>query len=160
MSLAARGVARAAAPLMATLLLLDGCGGSGSSAKKADPAEAGLGKAADRSTCVPDAKKLASYPTAFPKTFVFPPRTVLYDAQDRGAQGVVVTGVTDLPFKQVLAALNGPAQAAGFKVTSGETEAHDAEANWTGNGFRGRWAIRESSTCPGETVVQVLSTNQ
>jgi hypothetical protein len=159
-SVAARGAARTVAPLIGVLLLVGGCGGSGSSPKKADPDEAGLGKAADRSTCVADAKKISSYPSGFPKNFVFPPRTIVYDAQDRGAEGVVVTGVTDLPFKQVLAALNGPTQAAGFKVTSGETEAHDAEANWTGNGFRGRWAIRESSSCSGETVVQVLSTTQ
>jgi hypothetical protein len=70
----------------------------------------------------------------------------------------VVTGVTSTPFRKVLAALNGPAQRAGFKVTDGETEEHDAEANWVGNGYRGRWAIRESGSCPGETVVQVLST--
>jgi hypothetical protein len=86
-----------------------------------------------------------------------PPQTIVYDAEDRGDEGVVVTGVTDLPFTDVLGALNGPAQDAGFTVTSGETEEHDAEANWSGNGYRGRWAIRESATCPGETVVQVLA---
>ena len=47
----------------------------------------------------------------------------------------------------------------GIAVTAekGETEAHDAEAEWKGNGFHGRWAIRESAKCSGETVIQVLS---
>jgi hypothetical protein len=45
-------------------------------------------------------------------------------------------------------------------VTSGETEEDDAEANWAGNGYVGRWAIKKSATCPGETVVQLLSQRQ
>ena len=65
--------------------------------------------------------------------------------------------MTDTEFKDVLAALNGPAQKAGFQVTNGETEADDAEASWSGNGYTGRWAIKESASCPGETVIQLLS---
>ncbi len=137
--------------LAASLLLVAGCGESGNAH------DAQFGAAADTSTCVKDAQQVSSYPDGFPARFPFPPRTVVFNAQDRGADGVVATGVTPLPFKQVLASLNGPAQKAGFKVTDGETEEHDAEANWTGNGYRGRWAIRESGSCPGETVVQVLS---
>jgi hypothetical protein len=146
-----------AATVAAAALLLAGCGssGSGSEAKGKDVFE----KAADRTVCVKDATAISTYPTGFPRDFPFPPSTVVYNAQDRGQEGVVLTGVTTLPFKQVLAALNGKAQAAGFKVTSGETEEHDAEANWSGNGYRGRWAIRESGSCAGQTVVQVLATH-
>lgn len=135
----------ALAALAAGAVLLAGCG------------QHDLDKAADTSTCVKDAHRVSSYPQGFPADFPFPPRTVVFHAEDRGSDGVVVTGVTATPFKQVLAALNGPAQRAGYKVTSGETEEHDAEANWAGNGYRGRWAIRESGSCPGQTVVQVLS---
>ena len=53
--------------------------------------------------------------------------------------------------------LNEDAVAAGFEITDGETEEHDAEANWTAGEHDGRWAIRESGTCPGETVIQVLA---
>jgi hypothetical protein len=139
------------AALAASLLLVAGCGES------AAEHDAEFGAAADTSTCAQDAQQVSSYPDGFPARFPFPPKTVVFHAEDRGADGVVVTGVTRTPFKQVLASLNGPTQRAGFKVTNGETEEHDAEANWTGNGYRGRWAIRESGSCPGETVVQVLS---
>jgi hypothetical protein len=132
--------------LAAGLALVAGCGAGN------------LDLAADTSTCVKDAQQVSSYPAGFPEHFPFPPRTVVYHAEDRGQDGVVVTGVTSLPFRQVLAALNGPAQRAGYTVTTGETEPHDAEANWQGNGYRGRWAIRESASCAGQTVVQVLST--
>jgi hypothetical protein len=135
---------------------LAGCGGSDSSTA-GDPDEEEFSAAADRSTCLADASPVDSLPDGYPADFPKPPQTIVYAAEDRGEEGVVVTGVTDLPFTDVLDALNGPAQDAGFTVTSGETEEHDAEANWSGNGYRGRWAIRESATCPGETVVQVLA---
>jgi hypothetical protein len=138
------------------LLAVSACGGADSSTS-ADPDQESFSAAADRSTCLADATMVTSLPVGYPIAFPMPPQTVVYDAEDRGSEGVVVTGVTDLPFKDVLAALNGPAQDAGYKVTNGETEEHDAEANWEGNGYRGRWAIRESASCPGETVVQVLS---
>ena len=73
--------------------------------------------------------------------------------------GTIVTGVTATRFPSVLAFMNHQVAGAGFEVEKGETEEHDAEAEWRGNGFRGRWSIRESATCPGETVVQVLSTS-
>ncbi len=140
--------------LTALLLAGAGCGGESKAQKERDRE---LEKAADRNTCLADAKRVSDLPAGFPADFPFPDQTVVYDAEDRGSDGVVVTGVTSLPFKEVLAAMNGPAQDAGFKVVDGETEEHDAEANWTGKGFRGRWAIRESGSCDGETVVQVLA---
>lgn len=145
---------RRVAVLSAVLVLAtSGCGAKGTAEKDKGDFE----QAADRNTCVADATKVSHLPSGFPQDFPFPPKTVVYSAQDRGKEGVVATGVTSLPFKQVLAALNGPAQDAGYKVTNGETEKHDAEANWAGNSYRGRWAIRESGTCDGETVVQVLA---
>ncbi|HEU4568532.1 MAG TPA: hypothetical protein VFR99_10895 [Marmoricola sp.] len=137
--------------LAVSLLLVAGCGETG------EEHDSDFGAAADTTTCVKDAQRVSSYPEGFPGDFPFPAKTVVFDAEDRGQDGVVVTGVTSAPFRKVLAALNGPAQQAGFQVTDGETEEHDAEANWTGNGYRGRWAIRESGSCPGETVVQVLA---
>jgi hypothetical protein len=147
------------------LIALAACGNDSSSGsagdQSADP-DAGTSSdqftaAADQTTCVADAKAVDSFPDGYPSDFPMPAQTVVYSVEDRGEDGVVVTGVTDLAFKDVLAALNGPAQDAGYKATSGETEERDAEANWEGNGYRGRWAIRESAHCPGETVVQVLS---
>lgn len=140
--------------LVATLLLLTaGCGNGGSS----DPDAQGFSAAADTSTCVADAHQVNDFPDGYPTSFPLPDGTVLYNVEDRGEEGVVATGVTKTTFKDVLHALNGASQKAGFKVTEGETEEHDAEANWSGNGYTGRWAIRESSSCAGETVIQLLS---
>lgn len=145
-----------AALSLAALVLVAGCGQSG--AKHEEHGEHDLEKAADLSTCKADATAASTpYPSGFPSDWPFPPQTVVFNAEDRGADGTIVTGVSAAPFKQVLGFLNSTVAAKGYHVTNGETEEHDAEANWSGQGFHGRWAIRESGTCPGETVIQVLS---
>ena len=137
------------------LLVPTACGG-GDDSEAGDPDADAFSAAADTSTCLADAQQVASYPGGFPTKYPLPKGTVVFNVQDRGADGVVATGVTDSPFDQVLRDMNA-ASKAGVSRTSGETEEDDAEANWTGNGFTGRWAIRKSATCPGETVVQLLS---
>jgi hypothetical protein len=144
----------ATALVSALLVLTAGCGSTGASA---DPDAGGdQTAAADTSTCLADAHPVGDLPAGYPTDFPLPDGTVVYHVEDRGQEGVVATGVTRTAFPDVLTALNA-ATSAGFKVTEGETEDHDAEANWIGNGYTGRWAIRESASCPGETVIQLLS---
>lgn len=141
---------------------LTGCGADSgdSSAESAGErtAEQGLTQAADVTTCRADAKPIARpYGEGFPEGWPFPPRTTVYHYENRGASGSIVTGISSAGFRTVLAFMNHDVADAGFKVESGETEEHDAEAEWAGNGYHGRWAIKESATCPGQTVVQVLA---
>jgi len=142
------------APFVTALLLLPtACGGEDDSG---DPDGDRFTAAADTDTCVADAQPVASYPDGYPTDYPMPAGTVVFHVEDRGADGVVATGVTDRPFDEVLRDMNAAA-GAGFARTSGETEEDDAEANWTGHGFTGRWAIKKSASCSGETVVQLLS---
>jgi hypothetical protein len=149
---------RAAALGAAALLLtLAACGGDPGNADETR-GEHDLEKAADRSTCAADAEAVATpYGGQFPAGWPFPPGTTVYDVEDRGEQGTIVTAISTASFKEILDFLNHDVVGQGFRVESGETEAHDAEAEWAGNGHRGRWAIRESAQCPGETVIQVLA---
>lgn len=143
----------------ALLLTLAACGGD----PEVGGDEAGDGgrtleKAADRSVCAADAKAVATpYGGQFPDGWPFPSGTTVYDVEDRAEQGTIVTAISTAPFKAILDFLNHDVAGQGFRVETGETEAHDAEAEWEGNGHRGRWAIRESAQCPGETVIQVLA---
>jgi hypothetical protein len=147
------------APVLLAVVLASPLAGCGGSAESSSPARADLTKAADLSTCAADATAVdPPYGDGFPEDWPFPGSTVVYNAEDRGADGTIVTAVSTAPFARVLDVMNGEVVDAGFAIEKGETEAHDAEAEWEGNGFRGRWAIRESAQCPGETVVQVLST--
>ena len=153
-----RRFARAAAALATVALAagsLGGCGGSGAEKQKE---KIGTAAAADLTTCKADATDAAKpYPDGFPADWPFPSQTVVFNAEDRGADGTIVTGVSSTPFKSILAFMNHDVVGKGFTIEKGETEDHDAEAEWKGNGFHGRWAIRESARCSGETVIQVLS---
>lgn len=166
------GPARPAIVLLAALTMsvsLTGCGGGSSSGSgKSEERDHGKGRvkigssaAADVSTCTDEATAAATpYGRAFPQAWPFPPKTVVFDSEDRGRFGTIVTGVSASSVKDVLAFMNKDVVGAGFETEDGETEERDAEAEWKGNGFRGRWAIRASGTCSGETVIQVLSTNR
>ena len=151
--------------LVAAFLLTAGLSACGSNdkaqdpdAQGSDPGEHALESAADRSVCRADAKPVDKpYGEGFPEAWSFPPQTTVYDVEDRGETGVIVTGVSSAPFKDILDYLNHDAVDAGFAVTEGETEEHDAEANWKSDQQVGRWAIRESGDCPGETVIQVFA---
>jgi hypothetical protein len=114
--------------------------------------------AADESTCRADAEEIdPPYGDSFPAAWTFPPDTTAYHVEELGSTGTVVTAVSEAPFDDVLDFLNQDAVDAGFEITEGETEEDDAEANWTSEEFRGRWTIRRSADCPGETVIQVLA---
>ena len=153
---------RIATALAAVALLastLTACGGEPKEAEQ--HARESFSAAADLSTCQDKAKPAGTpYGDAFPQDWPFPAKTVVFNAEDRGADGTIVTAISSTPFKQILAFMNHDVVGNGFKIEKGETEEHDAEAEWEGNGFRGRWAIRESAQCPGETVIQVLSTDE
>ena len=137
---------------LATVFVLSGC---------EDKEAKILDHAADPTTCLAQATAAATpYPDGFAADWPWPDQSVVFNVEDRGDDGTIATAVTALPFKDVLAFMNGPVTEAGFVVKDGETEEHDAEADWSGNGYRGRWAIKESSTCAGETVIQVLSTDK
>lgn len=118
-------------------------------------------QAADVTTCSADATAAPTpYGGGFPSDWPFPPETTVYHAEDRGGDGTIVTGISAADFRTILGFMNHQVVDAGFAIEQGETEEHDAEAEWRGNGFRGRWAIKESADCPGETVIQVLSARQ
>jgi hypothetical protein len=103
------------------------------------------------------AAKQVGLPAGFPADFPLPPGTVVYSVDNRGADGIVVTGVTATAFKSVLSSLQTDLPAHGYTPKEGETEPHDAESNWTSAGYEGRWAIREIPQCSGETLVNVVA---
>ncbi len=137
------------------------CGADESKGESKDGSAAESGAttgSADESICRADASAVDEpYSDSFPTSWVFPPDTTAYHVEERGATGTIVTAVSEAPFDEVLAFLNNDEVDAGFEISEGETEEDDAEANWTSDDYRGRWTIRKSPDCPGETVIQVLA---
>jgi hypothetical protein len=149
-------VFRQAAALAAAccMLVLSACHSEGEDAD----ADKGSPVNVAGAVCSKDAvAKQVSLPDGFPADFPMPPGTILYSVDNRGADGIVVTGVTATAFKSVLSSLQADLPAHGYTAKEGETEPHDAESNWTSAGYDGRWAIREIPQCNGETLVNVVA---
>lgn len=106
--------------------------------------------------CVEQAKE-ASVPSSFPTEFPLPEGSKVHASEERSGSRTIVYAVVDRDVKAVLRQLQTDVPAAGFKLTEGEVEERDAESNWTGNGYTGRWAIREVAGCPDQTSVSVLA---
>jgi hypothetical protein len=121
-----------------------------------DPDAGGGAAPLEDAVCSADAKA-ASLPQGFPGSFPLPHGTTVTKAEKRSDARVILTAVTSTKFHATLRFLQTKVPAAGFALREGEVEEHDAESNWEGNGFRGRWAIREIPDCGGDVLVQVLS---
>jgi hypothetical protein len=101
--------------------------------------------------------KAGQPPAGFPSAFPLPAGMVVTSAEDRGAGGLVISGVTATGFKDVLKGLQTDLSAKGFTPKNGESEPHDAESDWSSTEFDGRWAIRELSQCGNQTLVSVVA---
>ena len=146
--------------LVALVLLaaatLAGCGGGESDEDKA--AEKQLrASGAPTPVCADQVTDPATVPAAFPADFPLPDRAVVYGSERRSGGRTIVYAVVDSDVKVVLKQLQDAMRGAGFTQTEGEVEERDAESNWTGNGYTGRWAIREVAGCPEQTSVTVLA---
>lgn len=139
-----------------TAAVLTGCGGGESEEER--KAEQQLA-ATDAPTpvCVNEVDHEAEVPASFPSDFPLPDGSVVYAVQKRSEGRTIVYAVVNRDVKSVLTQMQGGPEAAGFEATEGEVEERDAESNWSGNGFTGRWAIREVAGCPEQTSVTVLS---
>jgi hypothetical protein len=129
-------------------LVTAGCGGS-------DEEEAG------RPSCMASLKA-ASLPDdgSFPEDWPFPKGTVVTGAEPAPGGGLAVTAQVGSEFDEVLPFMQHDLEDAGFVATQGEAERDDAEAVWSGNGYAGTWAIKESDTCEGTTLLQVAAAKQ
>jgi hypothetical protein len=135
---------------------LSSCGGGESDEDRAVEKQL-RASGAPTPVCVDQVKDAATVPAAFPADFPLPDGAVVYGAERRSGGRTIVYAVVDRDVKAVLQQLQDGMKGAGFTLTEGEVEERDAESNWTGNGYTGRWAIREVAGCPEQTSVTVLA---
>jgi hypothetical protein len=156
-------------PLLALVLLaglLAGCGEGGASAaspSSSHEADGGKGAGAERSgtpetvDCPADATAV-DVPGGF--SAPLPQGTVVVAVDQRDDGRTVLTGVVPAAEPDVLADLQQAYPAAGITLTEGETEARDAESNFTGGGLTGRWGIRTLENCsPAATRIDLVVRN-
>ena len=147
-----------AAIALTASVALTGCGGGESDAEKLKEKQL-ANSGAPTPVCVDQAKD-ETVPASFPTEFPLPDGAKVYASEERSEGRTIVYAVVDRDVKAVLNQLQTDVPAAGFKLTEGEVEERDAESNWTGNGYTGRWAIREVAACPDQTSVTVLAAKQ
>jgi hypothetical protein len=97
-------------------------------------------------------------PPEFPANFPLPPGTVITARENRSDDRIILTTV--VPALDVKGAAQFFEQAlpkAGFTITEGESEPGEAEANYEGNGYKGRWKVNSIDGCSGAISLTVLA---
>lgn len=90
----------------------------------------------------------------------YPNRTVVYDVEVLGENGVRVTGVTDLRFNAAREQMRIRYSKLPFEIVDEDRGLTAFAANWTGPSITGRWLVTDiSEVCPGETEVRILWTS-
>lgn len=126
--------------LAALSVALAGCGGDAAPAAVLIPACAHAGPA-------------TAAPSGFPSSFPFPPNIRITGGQPLYG-GVVVSGTIAGDFAPTVNSLVAAMPLAGYKTLYSEAEPpYDAEAEYLGHGYIGRWRIHAhynaSELCPG-----------
>jgi hypothetical protein len=98
----------------------------------------------------------ADRPDGFPADLPLPAAFVVTGSEQRSEGRVVLDGVATDDFETTLHFLQRELPKAGYRLTEGEVEEHDAESNFSGHGLRGRWAIRVADGCRDRTTLEVV----
>jgi len=138
--------------VLAAASVLGGCESDELEAAMAEPAATVTSLAP---VCAQDAKPVA-LPGSFPSEAALPGTFVVTQVEARSQGRTVVTAVSPKPFAQTLADMQKAYATRGWTASEGEVEERDAESNFSGNGLRGRWAVREMPECTGNTSVSLL----
>jgi hypothetical protein len=151
--------------LLTAVAVLPGCSGGsdprGPSAEQRTEADGSAVGTAERSGTprsvdCPGTATPVDLPQGFPAPL--PTGTVVVAVQQRDGGRTVVTGVVPAPEDQVLKELQRVYPAAGLRLVEGETEEHDAESNFTGDGALGRWGVRALADCsPVATRIDLVA---
>jgi hypothetical protein len=96
-------------------------------------------------------------PASFPADFPLPENSTITGGEQRSGDQTVVTAVVRQDFKTLLAYMQTRLPAAGLIPSEGEVEEHDAESNFTGPNYRGRWQLRVIPDCPDQTQLTILT---
>lgn len=106
------------------------------------------------------AKTTAARPSdaEFPAGFPLGPGTVITKAEPRSGNRMVIESVMPMPWATALDYLNAAIPGAGFTMSGGESEPNlEAESNYAGQGFRGRWVLHTIANCPDASTLTVLA---
>lgn len=143
---------------MGVVVLLGAVSGCGADQAAAVPDEAGASRTPVPATtvCAKDATAVG-VPQELPAQAALPNGYVVTNVEARSGSRIVVTAVSPKEFTATLADMQRIFSENGWTMSQGEVEAGDAESNFSGNGVKGRWAIRGIDQCEGNTTVSLVT---
>lgn len=128
-------------------ILLSGCEGMPGAAERAVNAPCG-------------AVTAGPLPAGFPKSFPLPPGAAITSRETRSADRIIVETIVPGDVKSVAVFFERALPQAGFTPGKGESEPSEAEASWSGNGYRGRWKANSIVNCPDKVSLTILAQPQ
>jgi hypothetical protein len=129
---------------------LVGCGSEGDTKATAGPAVTTL------PDCAPAATPMA-LPDAFPEMFPLPRGAVVREARDDG-KTMNVEALVPGEIRGVAETLLVAIPQAGFDLGEGDSEEHEAESHFSGNGFAGFFKLNTVGGCDGANTLAVVLT--
>lgn len=95
-------------------------------------------------------------PADFPAGFPLPPGTALTSEERRSGGRLILHTFAPSDARDVARFFERELPPAGFRITGGESEPGEAEANFEGTGLLGRWRARNVPDCPGAVSLDIL----
>jgi hypothetical protein len=103
---------------------------------------------------------LVARPQALPARFPLPPGTVVTASSEPHSGQLVVAALIPSDLQDAASFFNESLPANGFRQGLGDSESNEAEAPFTGNGFRGKWKVNSIAGCPTAVVLTLVLIRQ
>ena len=95
-------------------------------------------------------------PSSFPSSFPLPPGTVVTSTQN-SAGGVILNAVAPGEIDSTKEFLETQVPKAGFDLDGTESEDNEAESEFEGHGYKGRWRLHSISGCPNALTLTLFA---
>ena len=138
--------------VVALLALAAGCGGG------SGPRVTSAGPPPKLPACAK--AKVVRPPPDFPADFPLPPGTVVTASSQPHDGQLVLAGLVPADLQDAAAFFNESLRASGYRQGLGDSESNEAEAPFTGNGFRGKWKVNSIVGCPAAVSLTLVLIRQ
>jgi hypothetical protein len=102
----------------------------------------------------------AARPRALPTDFPLPPGTVVTASSEPHSGQLVVGGLIPADLQDAASFFNEALPERGYRQGLGDSESNEAEAPFTGNGFRGKWKVNAIPGCPAAVELTLVLIRQ
>jgi hypothetical protein len=126
--------------MVVLMALASGCGGS------SEPPVTAASPPPKLPACV--TAKAVARPPGLPADFPLPPGTVVTASSQPHRGQLVLAGLVPADLQDAASFFDDSLRASGYRQGLGDSESNEAEAPFTGKGFRGKWKVNSIAGCP------------